>query len=90
MVNPIDAVPTIQTRLRGTVICVHFTTNTFVACKAIAFEVVYKISTNAMDTIHSEALVDVLLTMVTVKTRWTCAKEIPRQVFASTSILTRG
>ena len=43
--------------------------NTFVARKALTFEVVYKVSTNAVDTIHSEALVDFLLTMVTVKTR---------------------
>ena len=64
--------------------------NAFVACKALAFEAVHKVSTNAVDTIHSEALVDVLLTMVTVKTRWTGALEISSQVFTSASILTRG
>ena len=64
--------------------------NAFVACKALAFEVVHKVSTNAVDTIHSEALVDLLLTMVTVKTRWTGALEISSQVFTSASILTRG
>ena len=64
--------------------------NAFVARKALAFEVVHKVSTNSVDTIHSEALVDVLLTMVTVKTRRACAKEISSQVFTSASILTRG
>ena len=64
--------------------------NTFVARKALTFEVVYKVSTNAVDTIHSEALVDLLLTMVTLKTRWTGALEISSQVFTSASILTRG
>ena len=64
--------------------------NAFIACKAVAFEVIHKISTNAMDTIHFEALVDVLLTMVTVKTRRTGAKEISSRVFTSASIFTRG
>ena len=64
--------------------------NAFVACKALAFKVVHKVSTNSVDTIHSEALVDLLLTMVTLKTRWTGAKEISSQVFTSASILTRG
>ena len=64
--------------------------NAFVARKALAFEVVHKISTNAVDTIHSEALIDVLLTMVTVKTRRTGAKEISSRVLATTSILTTG
>ena len=64
--------------------------NAFVARKALAFEVVHKVLTNSVDTIHFEALVDVLLTMVTLKTRWTGAKEISSQVFTSASILTRG
>ena len=64
--------------------------NTFVACKALTFEVVHKVLTNSVDTIHFEALVDVLLTMVTLKTRWTGAKEISSQVFTRASILTRG
>ena len=64
--------------------------NAFVARKALAFEVVHKVSTNAVDTIHSEALVDLLLTMITLKPRWTGALEISSQVFTSGSILTGG
>ena len=64
--------------------------NAFVAREALAFEAVHKVSTNTVDTIHSEALVDLLLTMITLKTRWTGALEISSQVFTSGSILTGG
>ena len=78
-----------MTRLRGTVVRVDLTANTFVAGETFTFEVVHKILTDAVDTLHSQALVDVLMTMETGETMRTGAEEISSRVLASGSIFTR-
>ena len=60
-----------MTRLGGTVVRVDLTANTFVAGETLTFKVVYKILTDAVDTLHFQALVDVLMTMDTDETRRT-------------------
>ena len=78
-----------MTRLGGTVVRVDLTANTFVAGETFTFEVVHKILTDAMDTLHFQALVDVLMTIDTGETRRTGTEEIPSRVLASGSICTR-
>ena len=60
-----------MTRLGGTVVRVDLTANTFVAGETLTFKVVHKILTDAVDTLNSQALVDVLMTMDTGETRRT-------------------
>ena len=78
-----------MTRLGGTVVRVDLTANTFVAGETLTFEVVHKILTDAVDTLNSQALVDVLVTIDTGETRRTGAEEISSRVLASGSIFTR-